>query len=252
MSDLSLVTQSGLSLEFTLNVGPIADWYMSVVNATDGTWDIDNKMSTLDLHAAAEELGILVRESIDPKNQHRLNHWHRQFEMHCAKGLFTDKWARINTLIHHIESRRGGSVYLALSRSPDLRQIIDPCLYPYWSHIQQEGDLCLGFNTIGKTLSSCWIDRDQQQLSQGTVVAQTDLHSQAVLTIARPTPPTHQHRAREIQAWVERSAHTQDLSQGLHQYHGCPLIARVTDLAIMHTWYRAVQLGDDISHWETC
>lgn len=249
-SELALVTRAGISLEFRIHPGPIADWYISVVKTPGGLWNIDNSVSIMDLVAVATELSSLVNEPIDAWDQQQLNHWHREFEAQLTANNFSLRWQRVNSLIHHIESLRGSSTWLAVSRDCDIRQAIDPSLYPYWSHMQCVGDLCLGFNTIGKNLSACYIDQDQQQLAQGMVQTQKDLHSQALLTIARPDPLAHQRWAQRVQLWAQSIDHPQDLTQGLHQYHGCPLIARVIDLESMHKWHSAVQQGDGVSHWE--
>jgi hypothetical protein len=118
--------------------------------------------------------------------------------------------------------------------------------------MSRAGDLRLGFHTIGKTICDCFIAGDRQLVQQGLVQKQRDLHSQSVLYIGpNLKASSHENTDRRIRRWLRDLDPPQDLTQGLHRYHGQPLIARAVDLPEMQRFYQALAQGHRVSHWET-
>lgn len=223
-----------------------------MIQAPGGEWQLDNAVSTADITAAAHELTELVGEVIDPWNQDQLNRWHLEFERHSQALALAPQWIRINVVIHQIEELRYRQQIICVSRRPDIRQSIDPRLYPLWQHMPAAGDLRLGFHTIGKTILNCFKDKDTELVQQGLVQAQRDLHSQSVLYMGPDLKSSsHERTDRHLRRWLRDLDPPQDLTQGLHRYHGLPLIARVVDLRDMQKFYTALAEGDSVSHWET-
>jgi hypothetical protein len=223
-----------------------------VIQAPGGEWQLDNAVGTADITAAADELTELVGEVIDPWNQDQLNRWHLEFERHSQALAMAPQWIRINVVIHHIEALRRHQQYICVSRRPDIRKIIDPRLYPLWQNMPAAGDLRLGFHTIGKTINNCFVDKDIELVQQGLVQAQRDLHSQSILYLdPNLVAGSNKDKDRHIRQWLRDLDPPQDLTQGLHRYHGLPLIARAVDLPDMQKFYTALAEGDSVSHWET-
>lgn len=223
-----------------------------MIKAADGQWQLDNSINTSDITAAAAELTDLVGETVDPWDQDQLNRWHLEFERHSQGAVISQRWSRINVVIHQIEALRGHKQYICVSRQPDIRQSIDPKLHYLWRHMPRAGDLRLGFHTIGKTLCDCFMAGDKELVQQGLVQTQRDLHSQSTLWMGpNLQPSSHDNTDRHIRRWLRDLDPPQDLTQGLHRYHGQPLIARAVDLGHMRKFYQALAQGHRVSHWET-
>jgi hypothetical protein len=157
-----------------------------------------------------------------------LNDLHLKFQQ---SGSHCDPlWAHLNNTIHQLEhqGRDLGYAWIKFSLPIEFpRHEIDPALRPYWAHTLSDGDLCLGYHTVGKTLWHCFWDDDPLPVRQGQLSPQMQLSSELLLRIGgRPRPLSTQWP--RLLAWLDYHDLTDCVNpwDPQHRYPGQPLLAR--------------------------
>ncbi len=86
----------------------------------------------------------------------------------------------------------------------DIRNHFD--LLSYWDHSESNGDLMLGYHTIGKSLYHCWLNNDIDLVKKQMIRPQDNISTEVMLFFTNETPLwSSQHRQQQLTHWVNEN-----------------------------------------------